>query len=238
MDLMKRFIIYLIPLAILISSCQKILFNDEESTRVILLQDFHNVKIYGIFKIVLIQDSLNKLVITGNNDINSIGAWIMDGELVIEDPSKMSFNTDKNRLEIHFTSLESVVPFNPVSISNVDTIKADIFIFDAVVEVAEVNLVVDCNILVVGSANSIGEFHLSGKAGVCYLYCLYGCSFLGEDLSCRVAEIHNESVGDVYINASESITAFIRGPGNIYYHGNPVIDIAEKRGDGRVIRMD
>lgn len=235
---MKNFLIYLVLSSFFLTSCQKILFYEDESTREIILEDFKVVKIYGIYNIVLIQDSLNKVVITGKNNINSIDAWLQNNELIINDPSKMSFNSDKNRLELHFRNLETLVTFNPVSVSNTDTIRADLFIYDAVVEVAEVNLVVKCNTLVVGSANTIGNFSLSGKADYCYLYCRYGCSFFAGSLSCSYAEIYNESVGDVYIGASGYIKAFIRSPGNIYYYGNPDIEIAEKRGDGRIIRLD
>jgi hypothetical protein len=235
---MKNFLIYLVLSSFILTSCQKILFNEDETTREIILEDFKTVKIHGIFNIVLIQDSLNKVVITGKNNINSIDAWLQNDELIIDDPSKMSFNSDKNRLELHFSNLETLVTFNPVSVSNTDTLRADLFIYDAVVEVAEVNLVVDCNILVVGSANTIGNFRLSGKADYCYLYCRYGCNFFAGRLSCRYVEIYNESVGDVYIGACENIKAFIRSPGNIYYYGTPDIEIAEKRGDGRIISLN
>jgi hypothetical protein len=45
-------------------------------------------------------------------------------------------------------------------------------------------------------------------------------------------------VGDVNINASDNIEAFIRGPGNICYYGHPVINLVEKRGTGKIIRLD
>jgi len=59
-----------------------------------------------------------------------------------------------------------------------------------------------------------------------------------DSLHCKDAIIYNDSVGDVNINASDNIEAFIRGPGNICYYGNPVINLAEKRGTGKIIRLD
>jgi hypothetical protein len=235
---MKRYLIYIVLATLSFLSCQKILFNDEEATRVLSFEDFNAAEISGIFNIVLIQDSTNKLVIKGNNDIKSIKANIKDEILIIDDPRKMSFNTDKNTLELHFRKLENLTTFNPVNVSNEDTIRGDLFVFNAVVEVAEVNLVVDCNVFVVTSANTIGNFKLGGKADYCYLYCLFGCNYFAGDLSCRIAEILNGSVGDVYINASENLRAHILGPGNIYYHGTPFIEIIEKRGDGKIIHLD
>jgi hypothetical protein len=220
------------------TSCQEILFSDEESTREILLKDFHAAEIRGVFNIILIQDSSNRLVITGKKDIRSIDAFVDGDTLIIDDPVKMSFNTKRNTIAIHFSNLSYLATFNPVNVTNEDTIKADLFEYAAIVEVAEVSLLVDCNNLAVISANTLGHFNLSGRAGYCTIVTGYGCSFFAGDLSCRHADIIHESIGDVYINASESITAYIRGPGNIYYHGNPLIEIAEKRGNGKLIRID
>ena len=236
---MKSILIYLVFASFFIISCQKIFFNEDESTRELFFEDFHAVKISGIYNIVLIQDSANRLVITGKNDINSIDAVINDDTLIIDDHKKMSFNPGKNTLALHFSNLEYMVSYDPVNVSNTDTIKADQFLYAAIGEIAEVRLVVDCNyFLVVNSANTLGYFYFNGKANNCTFFNRYGCSIFADSLSCKNAEIVNESVGDVYINASENIKAFIWGPGNIYYYGTPVIEIAEKRGDGKIIRLD
>jgi hypothetical protein len=220
-------------------SCQKILFNEEERAREILLEDFHAVKIKGIYNIILIQDSANRLVITGRNNINSIDAVIRDDTLIINDHRRMSLNPGMNTLVLHFSNLEYMVTYDPVNVSNTDTIKADRFSYDAIGEIAEVRLVIDCNsIIVFNSANTLGYLYFYGKANDCTFCNRYGCCIFAESLSCRRAEIINESVGDVYINASENIKAYIWGPGNIYYYGTPVIEIAERRGEGKVIRTD
>ena len=86
---MKSLIIYLVLTSLLIISCQKILFNEDENTRELLLKDFHAVKFSGIYNIVLIQDSANRLVITGKKDINSIDAVINGDTLIIDDHKKM-----------------------------------------------------------------------------------------------------------------------------------------------------
>jgi len=235
---MKSLIIYLVLTSLLIISCQKILFNEDENTRELLLKDFHAVKFSGIYNIVLIQDSANRLVITGKKDINSIDAVINGDTLIIDDNKKMSFNTSKNTLTLHFSNLEYMATYDPVNISNTDTIKADLFYYDAIGEIAEVRLVVDCFYLyVVNYANTLGYFYFNGKANYCTFINSYGCSIFANSLSCKNAEIDNGSAGDVYVNASENIKAVIRGPGNIYYYGSPVIE-AERRGQGKMIRLD
>jgi hypothetical protein len=66
----------------------------------------------------------------------------------------------------------------------------------------------------------------------------YGSCIFADSLLCKEAVIYNESVGDVSINASDDIQAYIWGPGNINYYGTPAINIVEKRGNGKIIRLD
>jgi hypothetical protein len=234
---MKKSFIYIILTSLVIISCQKILFNEESKTREIFLKDFHAVKISGIYNIVLIQDSTNRLVITGKNNINTIEAQVNNDTLIIINNKKLSFNTEKNTLSIHFSNLENMVTYNPVNVSNRGTIKANHFRYGAIGEIAEVRLKINCNYLfVVNSANTLGYFNFTGTADSCMLFNRYGSSIFADSLVCKNAEIYNESVGDVYINASAKIRAYIWGPGNIYYYGTPVIKIAEKRGTGNIIK--
>jgi hypothetical protein len=237
--MMKRKISFLVLASFLIFSCQEIFFNGEEGTREIFLEDFNIVKFSGIYNIVLIQDSTNRLVITGQNGISSIDAGVKDGMLIIDDHKEMPFNPWKNTLTLHFTNLVYMETWDPVNVSNIDTLKADQFHYDAVGEIAETRLTVDCNdFRIYNYTNTLGFFHVNGKAKECTFINRYGCSIFADSLICKKAEIVNESVGDVYVNASENIKVYLNGPGNIYYYGSPVIEIAEKRGDGRLIRLN
>lgn len=236
---MKKILILIVLSSFWFLSCQKILFDAEESTRELHFEDFHAVKISGIYNVVLIQDSANRMVITGNNDVNSIDALIINDTLVIDDHKNLSFNPAKNTLELHFRSISYMVTYDPVNVSNTGTITAEQFVYYAIGEIAEVRLVIDCNyFLIVNSANTLGNFRINGQADNCTLFNRYGCNIFADSLICRDAEIVNESIGDVYVNASGSIKAYLWGPGNIYYHGSPVVEIAEKRGDGKIIKLN
>jgi hypothetical protein len=220
-------------------SCQKIFFNDDEGIRVIDLGDFNAADISGIYDIVLIQDSTNKLVITGKKDINSITVIIKNDTLIIDDHKLMPVNPDKNTLTLHFTDIEHLVTNDPVNISNTDTIRTVKFIYEGIGEIAEARLVVDCDyFLIVNSANTLGYSYISGYATSAVFFNRYGSSMFAEDLKCRDVEAINGSVGDIYFNVSDNLTASIKGPGNIYYHGKPVIRITEQTGTGKIIPLD
>jgi len=236
---MRRISIYFLVVSLLIFSCQKILFDDEISTLEIYLEDFSAVRVYGIYNLILVQDSTNRLEITGSNHITSIDAVIENDTLIIDDHKKISFNPYKNRLVLHFTSLNHIATNDPVNISNSDTLFADRFVYHGIGEITEAKLVINCNQLIVAnSANTLGNFYFSGKASYCLLWNRYGSGMYADSLLCRDADIYTESIGSVNVNATDHIRAFIRGPGNIYYYGNPLIEIVEKNGEGKVIRLD
>ncbi len=235
---MKKPLIYIVFLLLNVS-CQKLLFNDAEGTREITLKDFHAVYVTGIYDLILIQDSTDKLVISGNRDINSITAEVINDTLYINDHKKMSVNPKKNTLTLHFSNIEHLATNDPVNISNTDTIRTDRFIYEGIGEIAEAKLVVDCTyFLAVNSANTLGYFHISGLAETAVFFNRYGGSMFAENLKCRNVEAINGSVGDIYLSASDNLTASIRGPGNIYYHGKPLIKISERTGTGNIVPLD
>jgi hypothetical protein len=235
---MKKISIYFFLTSFFILSCNEVLFHDEERTRSLYLENFHAVKISGIYNIFLIQDSANRLDITGVNDINSIDAIIKDDTLFIDNHKKISFNPHKNRLDLHFSNLSFMETNDPVNISNLDTIKAYQFIYYAFGEIVEARMVFDCdNLYFVSFPYSFGFFHFRGKTNSCLLWNNYGSTIFADSLYCKDAEVINSSVGDVYVNASDNLRASIHGPGNIYYHGTPVIEIAEKTGGGSIIPL-
>ncbi len=236
---MKSALIFISLVSVILISCQKIFFSGEEETREITLGDFHAVKISGIYNVVLTQDYENRLVITGKNDINSIDAMVIDDTLIIENHKSIPFNTEKNNLTLHLSSLDYLVTYDPVNISNTDTLKGERILYDAIGEISQVTMTVDCDLLqVVNSANTLGTFYFYGKAVNCSFFNRYGCTIFAGGLLCRFAEITNESIGDVYINASENIRAYIWGPGNIYYYGIPEIEVVEQKGKGTIIKLN
>ena len=235
---MKKLLLIIFLFSFVMISCRELLFNDETGSREIILNDFHAVDFSGIFNIFLVQDSANKLVITGKNDIGSIDAYVENDTLIIKDPHIKSFNPYKNTLVLHISDIKYLVTRDPVTLTNSDTIKAATLSYDAIGEIAEVRLIVECNTLIlVNSANTLGFFHLAGKADYTSYFNRYGCSIFADSLISKSASVRNESIGEVRVNASDLITAYIVGPGNIYYYGDPVINIAEKKGSGNVIRL-
>lgn len=236
---MKIKIIYIVAATLVLNSCQELLFNDEEVTRDIPLDYFHAVKISGIYDIVFIQDGSNRLVISGKNSVNAFNADVKYDTLSLNDNKGLTLSTERNRIELHFTDLDYLVTYDPVNFSTRGTIKTPNLLFEAIGEISEGKMSVECeNLIVVNSANTLGYMRFDGTSENCTFFIRYGGAVFADSLFCKNAEVTTESIGDIYINVSETLSAAVRGPGNIYFHGNPVVTILEKRGSGNVIRKN
>ncbi len=238
--MMKKILKYLLMIPvilIMIVSCQEILFNDDPESREIMLENFSKIKVNGIFNITLIQDSLNKLVISGKHRISDIEADVNNDTLKIDQKS-FSIEPERNSLELHFTTLQYLKTQHPVKLTVKDTIKADFFCYMAIGEIEEVYITIDCNYLIIfGGHNTLGNLFISGKCGYADLSARYGASLDAEGLICKRTEIYNSSAGDIRVNAAEEIKAYIVGTGNIYYRGKPAINLVENTGSGRMIQV-
>lgn len=230
--------LFLIFVLVAICSCHEVFFNDDRITRVKATGGFHSVEISGIFNVLLVQDSSDYILISGSNDTDKITAAVTDSILVINSRGKIVLNTTRNDLEIHFTKLVSLVTFDPVDIVSRGKISTKNFHYDALGEIVNAQLAVDCDFFrFVSSGNTLGNLHIRGRSGECYFFNQYGTRVFADSLSCTTATIINKSAGDVRVNATDNIYAYIHGPGNICYYGNPVVETVEKRGSGRVIRI-
>ncbi|HEX2920702.1 MAG TPA: DUF2807 domain-containing protein [Bacteroidales bacterium] len=222
-----------------LTSCQEILFRDDEEEREISLDSFKFVELSGIYNLELVQDSMNKLVISGKNNIQFIEGIVKNDTLQIKDNKKISVKPGRNKLYLHFSNLEYLTTNDPVNISSRDTLRSDIFYWDALGEIVEANLLIDCNYLCMcTSANTLGMFRFSGNAENCDFFIRYGSIVHSENLICKNVIVTSETVGDITVNASENLSAYIRSNGNIYYRGNPQTAVAEQKGSGQLLRLN
>lgn len=235
---MKILLTYCLVILALLSSCRKILFNDDEQTLTLSTGEFTSARVKGISNLVLVQDSTDRIVISGSKKTDAVKADVINDTLIISDGAGFSLDPARNTIELHFTRLDHLVTHDPVNLSNRGTLKCDRFSWDGIGEIAEATLFLDCNLFVFcNSANTLGFVSLNGRAETLVVFNRYGGSVFAGNLSCRYADITNESAGDVYVNASDAVTAYIWGPGNIYYKGDPVTDIRERKSTGQLIRI-
>ncbi|MBN2213517.1 MAG: DUF2807 domain-containing protein [Bacteroidales bacterium] len=234
---------FLLNIAVLmvLTGCDGIFTKEEEETyrKEINLTSFRYISIHGIYNLILKQDTVHKLTIEGMNDaINDIGACVMNDTLVIRDAHRDLFRIEeKVTLYLQFSDIAYLCTYNPVKVINQDTLRLDRFYYYPIGEIGEACLTVECNFFGLdNSANTLGRFIIRGSAHTARFYNRYGSSIYADDLESQIVYVFNESIGDVYVNAAELLQVYIWGKGNIYYSGNPVVEIVEKRDSGQVLK--
>jgi hypothetical protein len=242
----NRFIhILLLKIAIVLIfiSCEGIFSKDKNEIirKDIALNRFNHIKIYGIYDVILIQDTVHKLTIEGAEDVVAdIEAWVDNDTLIIRDMHKNLFRIEERpTLYLHFADITYLCTFNPAKVTNVDTLRLDWFYFYPIGEIGEAQLTVKCNFFGMdNSANTLGRFYIRGMTQTARFYNRYGSSIYADSLISRVVYVFNESVGAVYVNVGEELKVYVWGPGNIYYSGDPDVQIVERRNTGQVLKLN
>jgi len=209
----------------------------------ILLEDFKAIQVNDIFDIILIQDTIHKIVMEGSeNLLPHVKTIIRNDTLLIENTLRCNWLRDyeKVTLSVHFQDLVHLVTHAPVNVVSHDTIRCDNLEYFAIGEIGEADLVLNCNYFRFDdSYSTLGLFKFRGKTVKSRFYVNYGSSVDAGDLISEKADIYLKTIGDVYINVTEHLSVWIWGPGNIFYSGNPgLVEIVEKRSSGKLIKVD
>lgn len=205
------------------------------------LDDFTKIFIGPNIHVSLVQDSLDKVVITGGeNLVNFISSDIVDGELQIENINKCNFlRSYKHQVfvEIHLTTLtkvyfEGTKPLVCNSVINGNNLS--VIIRDGA---GEVDLDVNYNNLDFTVTNGWGNFVLKGNVNKLNLN-IWSNGF-GDAYGLNVAndlEVVSNTAGLLKVNADgANLKVEISSIGDVWYLGNPTDLLYTKYGAGELL---
>lgn len=215
-----------------------------ETTREINLPAFHSLYLKEHMEFILIQDSLNKVVVlAGENMVNLIKAEVSDdGVLSISNKNKCRFLRNKKKVvqvEIHFTSLEEIhfEGTEPMSNKGVISFNAiNLVIRDGA---GSVNLNLNANNIEADVTAGNGDYTLNGTAhhakisaqGTSY------CDVTGLIVQDSI-EVISSTVGPMKVNANGiKMYGYQKSSGNIYYSGTPQNIQVLQTGTGKILPL-
>lgn len=207
-------------------TCFKLL--GSETTREIPLASFDQLDLREHVEYVLIQDSLDKVVLKGGkNLLNLIEVTVENSLLKIENKNRCGFLRNAKKVvvaEIHFTSLINIRFVGTEPLRSQGTIHTDYFTFYSRDGAGDV--ILDLNALEVNAEANHGwcNFTLTGvaqKARICAKSNSY-CDVSGLTVTDSLY-VASETVGDIIVNANNLVLyGYITESGNILYRGNPL----------------
>ena len=248
---MKIRISLFLILTIILAGCEKDnLFNcfkkDGKTIRIEKqLDKFNALEINDMFNVFLCNDTINKVVIEGGeNLLSSVSLKLENEKLTINDENNCNFIRKYERINIYlsFCSLDSVIVNGQSKLTNIDTLKVENFRVDVYAAIAEVDLCLNCSkslLLIRGISGSTGNYKLRGSTDYSYIYCHGTAHVYADNLASNYTRVWAITTGDIFVNATEKLLVKIEDSGDIYYSGEPdniiIIDILST---GKLICVD
>lgn len=227
---------------LLFSSCSK---GNDSLTVKENLAAFHTIEIDGVYDIVLIQDTLNSISVTGTEkQIDKSVYSVSDSVLSISTGHAGEYLHPKNenmQITIHISNLKRINIHETCSIVSHDPIGHANDEIGIVVDtkLAEIDLNLGCRTFYYWNNPNGTKMKLTGTVQELKLW----NAGLGQvDASLLHSDYvlcENGSLGNCQVRASQKLEYSITNKGNIYYYGNPAELVAGPlTAAGKLIKAD
>ena len=207
------------------------------------LDYFEKLELYQHIEFVLVQDTINKVVLTGGkNLLNDISIAVSDKTLIMKNNNKCNFLRRYDKVvkaEIHFINLLALDFRGTESVTNIGSLNSFWFTLVSIDGSGSVNLNLNADIVNVYAA-SYTDFTFTGQAGEAEFTLRSNsfCDTYGLKLK-KSLKIESSSVGLAKVNADEiELITEINNKGNINYIGHPTSTKLIKKGKGDLVDMN
>lgn len=205
------------------------------------LDPFNKIKLGPHIKFTLVQDTEDKLVITGGkNVVNFVSSDFEDGTLVIENKNTCNFLRSlkkKIEVEVHFKDIEHLTYEGTEELTSKETIDLDYILFLLRDGAGTVKLDLNTINTTVVTTNGWSNFDLSGHTKFLKLE-MRGNGF-GTTRNLAVQDSINviSSTSEVVKLNSNAIPLRVEldGYGDVWYYGTPSVINVTQYGEGKLI---
>jgi hypothetical protein len=210
---------------------------------VLFTDSFNKLFLHEHLVFELVQDSIDKVVITGGeNLIQHVAVTVTDGTLDIVNRNKCSFLRSYNKkikVRIHFKSLINMHLEITEPMSNIGKMKFDWLTFLLKDGSGSVNLQFDAQAIFATISHGWGDFTFTGSTRYANLNMRSNgyCNLYGMNVADSVTIISNTQ-GSVKISANGiKLKAQTLSDGNIYYKGIPSSIQFDRFANGELIQV-
>ncbi len=244
METLKNFLIFFGCIT-LFSGCDKERLDDcfrghgSSKTEVRTTAQFNSIHISGNVIVELIPDTIQLIEVTGGkNFIDQIKTEVSGTRLEIDDNIGCNFVRSYDReykVKVHFTELRHIEHYAAKDLTCSDTIRSQILDIDKWAGGGDLNLITKTDEVFVRIHAGSGDVKVAGKSRYQYTYQRgFGFMFLSDLLSDELY-IDKGGSGDCYVHANNSLSIDFNSEGNLYYSGDPEVNIIRKKRGGSII---
>jgi hypothetical protein len=246
-----RYLVTTVLLAVLVTACKKAenrrcwKSTGDETTVEIPVDDFDRLMLHGHISYVLIQDSLDKVVITGGkNLVNFIECTVSgDGLLEIKNNNKCAFlRSGKKELiaEIHCTSVSNIRYEGTEYLKSVGTIHSPYFALLVRDGAGPVDLTLNSIVIDADISHGWGDYTLRGTVAYAKIGARSNgyCDVFGLQITDSVY-VASETPGNIKVNANGiPLRGYIKNSGDVWYKGVPSLIDVYRTGEGEVLNKN
>jgi len=247
---MKMWVPFL-AFVLIIASCKKaedrscFKFWGDEKTIEVPLDDFEKLFLNAHLEYELVQDSTDKLVITGGENVVNKVEWSIsdDKTLSISNKNKCNFLRNERKVikvEIHYTNIYNIHFEGTESLTTKGTLKTDYFVLLIRDGAGPVNLDLDCISVSADISHGWGDYVLTGTTEYASIGARSNgyCDTRGLTVNQSIY-ISQESSGNIKVNCGNlPLNGYLKSNGNIEYIGNPDSINILNTGTGKVVDIN
>lgn len=247
---MKNTWIILILTSLIIGSCKKAenrsCFKSigQATEKTIEISTFDKLFLKEHIEYVLIQDSTNKLVIKGGENLVNFIHWSIDDDkvLYIENNNKCNFLRKLDQVitcEIHFTSLSNIQFEGTEPMTCVDTLNLPFFTMMIRDGAGSVNLTLKSLIIDSDISHGWGDYTFSGTTNYARISARSNGFCDVQNLIIKDSVfVSSETVGKIKLTANGiPLKGEIKSFGDIIYNGNPTNIAVKEFSTGKLVKQ-
>lgn len=212
-----------------------------ETTIEVSLPSFEKVKLGPHINFTLVQDTINKMIVTGGeNLVKHISSDFVDDEMVIENNNKCNFLRSYKKeidVEVHFVDIKHLTFEGTRPLNMIGTLTTDYFLLLLRDGAGTVNMDLNCLNTTVVATHGWTNFDLSGNTN--YLKLEIRGNGFGSSYDLNVADSINvisHSSENIKVNSNNvPLRAEIDGVGDVWYKGIPSVINVTQYGEGELL---
>ena len=218
--------------------------NGEEKTIEHYVGAFTRLKLHPHIAYVIVQDSLDKIEVTGGANIVNHITWSMsNGELSIENTNKCSFLRKSSQelvVTIHCTEIYNIHYEGTEYLRSVGTIHSDYFVLQVRDGAGPVTLALQSKVIDADISHGWGDYTITGETEVAKISARSNgyCNTYGLHVTDSLY-VASETPGIVKVRADGiPMTGYSKGSGDIWYQGTPTYIDVFLSGKGQVVNKN
>ena len=202
---------------------------------------FDTINIYDVFNVYIKQDSVYSVKVVSSSDLlENVELIQKENILDIRDMNSFYFLKSYDLhidLYISAPDLQTVNLFSASTVYSIDTLEYKRFMLRFYGYSGFSNVTVNCeDHFFLSLWNVTGDYTVSGKCT--YFQVLnHGTSYIhAYNLLSQYCSIDQNSTGNIELTSIKTLNVIIRDIGNVYYKGDPVVDL-DKLGSGTLYKI-